>query len=85
MEFARRHTTDPVRIAAVSTVTPSYPNTVIEMPNFSTDSAVGAGDNVVRLLPPLIITEDDVDDAMGRLDSACQHLTGDQPAEQVCA
>ncbi len=29
----------PVRIAAVSTVTPTYPNTVIEMPNFATDSA----------------------------------------------
>ena len=28
-------------IAAVSTVTPRYPNTVIEMPNFATDSAVG--------------------------------------------
>jgi len=39
MEFARKHTTDPVTIAAVSTVTPRYPNTVIEMPNFSTDSA----------------------------------------------
>jgi len=42
LEFARRHTTDPVRIAAVSTVTPEYPQTVIEMPNFSTDSAAGA-------------------------------------------
>ena len=27
-------------IDAVSTVTPTFPNTVIEMPNFSTDSAV---------------------------------------------
>ena len=42
LEFARRHTTDPVRIAAVSTVTPEFPQTVIEMPNFSTDSAAGA-------------------------------------------
>jgi acetyl-CoA acetyltransferase len=32
---------DPVRVRAVSTVTPSYPNTVIEMPNFATDSAFG--------------------------------------------
>ena len=32
---------DAVRIAGVSTVTPSYPNTVIEMPNFATDSAAG--------------------------------------------
>jgi hypothetical protein len=30
-----------VRIAAVSTVTPTFPNTVIEMPNFATDSAAG--------------------------------------------
>jgi acetyl-CoA acetyltransferase len=40
MEFARRRATRPVTIAAVSTVTPRYPNTVIEMPNFATDSAV---------------------------------------------
>jgi acetyl-CoA acetyltransferase len=31
-----------VRVAAVSTVTPSYPNTVIEMPDFATDSAAAA-------------------------------------------
>lgn len=42
LEFARRHTTNPVRIAAVSTVTPQFPQTIIEMPNFSTDSAAGA-------------------------------------------
>ncbi|MEB2346446.1 MAG: lipid-transfer protein [Deltaproteobacteria bacterium] len=41
LAFARRHTTRPVTIAGVSTVTPRYPNTVIEMPNFATDSAVG--------------------------------------------
>jgi acetyl-CoA acetyltransferase len=29
----------PVRLRAVSTVTPTFPNTVIEMPNFATDSA----------------------------------------------
>ena len=28
-------------IAAISTVTPTYPNTVIEMPNFATDSSAG--------------------------------------------
>ena len=39
MEFARRRTTAPVRVAAVSTMTPRYPNTVIEMPHFATDSA----------------------------------------------
>lgn len=40
MDFAKRHgVSDPVRVSAVSTVTPTFPNTVIEMPNFSTDSA----------------------------------------------
>ncbi len=34
----------PVRITGVSTVTPSYPNAVIEMPNFSTDSAAGVAE-----------------------------------------
>ncbi len=39
MDFARRHSTKPVTIAAVSTITPRFPNVVIEMPNFATDSA----------------------------------------------
>ncbi|TFH21699.1 MAG: lipid-transfer protein [Myxococcales bacterium] len=43
MEYARKHTTDPVTIAAVSTVTPVYPNDVIEMPNFATDSSAAVG------------------------------------------
>ncbi|HMF04262.1 MAG TPA: lipid-transfer protein [Acidimicrobiia bacterium] len=43
LEYARtRGATSPVRVAAVSTVTPSYPNTVIEMPDFATDSAAAA-------------------------------------------
>jgi acetyl-CoA acetyltransferase len=42
MDYARKHTKDPVRIAAVSTVTPRFPQSVIEMPNLSTDSAAGA-------------------------------------------
>jgi acetyl-CoA acetyltransferase len=43
LEFARRHAgAEPlVTVSAVSTVTPRFPNTVIEMPNFSTDSAAG--------------------------------------------
>ncbi len=41
MEFARRHgARDPVRIRAVSTVTPRYPNTVLDLPDIATDSAV---------------------------------------------
>jgi acetyl-CoA acetyltransferase len=43
-EWARAHgLNDAVRVRAISTVTPSYPNTVIEMPNFATDSAAGIG------------------------------------------
>ncbi|MEV6006890.1 lipid-transfer protein [Streptomyces sp. NPDC051976] len=40
MEFARRRTADPVRIRAVSTVTPTYPRTVLDLPDLATDSAV---------------------------------------------
>jgi acetyl-CoA acetyltransferase len=43
MDFAKKRAARPVTIAAVSTVTPRYPNVVIEMPNFATDAAVGAG------------------------------------------
>lgn len=42
MEFARRRgVTDPVRIRAVSTVTPRYPHTVLDLPDIATDSAAG--------------------------------------------
>ncbi len=48
LEYAqRRGAAGPVRIAAISTVTPSYPNTVIEMPNFTTDSAAAAPESPV--------------------------------------
>jgi acetyl-CoA acetyltransferase len=40
----RRGLAAPVVVRAISTVTPSFPQTVIEMPNFSTDSAVAVTD-----------------------------------------
>ncbi|MEV0063521.1 lipid-transfer protein [Nocardia sp. NPDC058379] len=41
MDYARRHgVTDPVRISALSTVTPTFPKTVLDLPDFATDSAV---------------------------------------------
>jgi acetyl-CoA acetyltransferase len=43
MDFARSHrgTTDALpRVKAVSTVTPRYPQTVLELPDFATDSSV---------------------------------------------
>ncbi len=45
LEYAKHHAAAigaPVRIAAISTVTPRYPNPVIEMPEFATDSAATA-------------------------------------------
>lgn len=43
-EFAARRadTARHVRVAAISTVTPTYPNTYLDMPDIATDSAVGA-------------------------------------------
>ncbi len=35
---------------------------------------IGAGDNVVRLLPPLIVTPDDIDEAIGKLEQTCRSL-----------
>ena len=41
MEFARRHgRPDPVRVRAVSTVSPTYPKAVLDLPDIATDSAV---------------------------------------------
>ncbi len=40
MEYARRHgLAQPVRVRAISTLTPTFPNTVIDMPLLSTDPA----------------------------------------------
>jgi acetylornithine/N-succinyldiaminopimelate aminotransferase len=39
---------------------------------------VGAGDNVVRLLPPLIITEKEVGEAIDKIDRACAALAKTQ-------
>ena len=38
---------------------------------------VGAGDNVIRLLPPLIINEGHIDEAIAKLDAAAKELVGD--------
>ncbi|MGQ0832931.1 MAG: lipid-transfer protein [Microthrixaceae bacterium] len=55
MDYARARggSSSPVRIRAVSTVTPRFPNTVIEMPNFSTDSAAA-------LAPPELTFRDSI-------------------------
>jgi acetyl-CoA acetyltransferase len=41
LDYARKKgLSSPVRVRAISTVTPQFPNAIIEMPNFATDSAV---------------------------------------------
>jgi acetylornithine/N-succinyldiaminopimelate aminotransferase len=35
---------------------------------------VAAGDNVVRLLPPLIVSEEEIADATDRIDRACARI-----------
>jgi acetyl-CoA acetyltransferase len=42
MAYARKKgMADPVKVAAISTITPTFPDTLIDMPNFTTDSAAG--------------------------------------------
>jgi acetylornithine/N-succinyldiaminopimelate aminotransferase len=40
---------------------------------------VGAGDNVVRLLPPLIVSEQEIAEGVARLDRACARLSRAAP------
>ncbi|MDQ4054494.1 MAG: lipid-transfer protein [Actinomycetota bacterium] len=45
VDYARKHgIASPVRVNAVSTVTPTFPNTMLDMPNLSTDSSAVAGE-----------------------------------------
>ena len=53
VDYAKRAGLDAVRIAAVSTTTPTYPNTVIDMPDIATDAA-----NVVA--PPELSFRDSI-------------------------
>jgi acetyl-CoA acetyltransferase len=50
MEYARKRSSDPVRVAAISTVTPQFPSSVVELPDIATDSAysVPVPDNTFR-------------------------------------
>lgn len=51
-EYARRHgIANPVKVRAVATVTPTFPNTILDMPNISTDpiaAGVEAGETFKR-------------------------------------
>jgi acetylornithine/N-succinyldiaminopimelate aminotransferase len=46
---------------------------------------VGAGDNVVRLLPPLIIGDTEISEAVARIDRACARLAKAHPRKQEVA
>jgi acetyl-CoA acetyltransferase len=50
MDYARKRASDPVRVAAISTVTPLFPSSVVELPDIATDSAysVPVPDNTFR-------------------------------------
>ena len=39
---------------------------------------VGAGENVVRFLPPLIVNEDEIEESVQRLERACASLSAGQ-------
>ena len=47
--------------------------------------AVAAGDNVVRLLPPLIIGEHEISEAVTRIDRACTRLAQAHPRKKEVA
>jgi acetylornithine/N-succinyldiaminopimelate aminotransferase len=36
--------------------------------------AIGAGDNVARIMPPLIVTDSEIDEGIGRIEAACRAL-----------
>ena len=44
---------------------------------------VTAGDNVVRLLPPLVVSDEEIRDALGRIRAAAAGLTAEAPAPIV--
>ena len=46
---------------------------------------VGAGDNVVRLLPPLVINEQEIGEAVNRIDRACAALSKAQTPKKAVA
>ncbi len=51
------------------------PNTAVQQAALDQHLLViGAGDNVVRLVPPLILTDADIAEAVDKLDRACQAL-----------
>jgi acetylornithine/N-succinyldiaminopimelate aminotransferase len=44
---------------------------------------VGAGENVVRFLPPLIVSETEIEESIKRLERACMTLSARQPKQEA--
>src|SRR5216683_270473 len=60
---------NPLAVAAVDLVTALRAQKLL---------TVGAGENVVRFLPPLIVTEAEIEESVGCLERACAALSSDQ-------
>ncbi len=59
----------------------NIPNTEVSSMLFAEKLlAVTAGENVVRLLPPLIVTETEIKEACAKIDNACVRLNATLPA-----
>ena len=59
----------------------NVPNTDVAAMLFAEELlAVTAGENVVRLLPPLIVTETEIKEACAKIDNACMRLDATLPA-----
>jgi acetylornithine/N-succinyldiaminopimelate aminotransferase len=44
---------------------------------------VGAGENVVRFLPPLIVSEAEIEESVQRLERACMTLSAHAPKREA--
>ncbi len=56
-------------LLGIRTITPN--TELVEQLRTEKLLTIGAGDNVVRLLPPLVVSEAEVSDAVARIDRAC--------------
>jgi acetylornithine/N-succinyldiaminopimelate aminotransferase len=61
-------------------ITPPVRDFVERLRNDHQLLTIGAGDNVLRLLPPLIVTEADIEEAMGKLSAAFDAVVAESAA-----
>ncbi len=53
-DYARKHNIKAVTIEAISTATPTYPSTLVEMPNIATDSAASVAAPAMNFKPAMV-------------------------------